>query len=144
MSADRTRWFRRRALLTVECLLAAVVVAGVVVPDRDGDRDGHEDAQLTVLTQNLYVGTGVGEVFAASSEAELVAAGSRAWATQLASDFPTRAGALADVIAQAHPDVVGLQEVTLWRDQTPGCSTTRGRRCGRPTPGGRAARPAAR
>ena len=49
-----------------------------------------------------------------------MAAGSRAWADLLVSDFPTRAAALADEIAQAHPDVVGLQEVTLWRDQVPG------------------------
>jgi endonuclease/exonuclease/phosphatase family metal-dependent hydrolase len=79
-----------------------------------------DTAQITVMTRNLYVGTGVGGVFGASSSSELLAAGSRAWADLLASDFPTRAGALADEIARSRPDVVGLQEVTLWRDQTPG------------------------
>ena len=71
------------------------------------------------MTQNLYVGPPLNDAFAASSWEELVAAGSQAWANLLASDFPTRAGALADEIAEARPDVVGLQEVTLWRDQTP-------------------------
>jgi endonuclease/exonuclease/phosphatase family metal-dependent hydrolase len=83
-------------------------------------REAPEDIEITVMTLNLYVGTPVGDVFGASTWPELVAAGSQAWATLLASDFPTRAGALADQIAQARPDVVGLQEVTLWRDQTPG------------------------
>jgi endonuclease/exonuclease/phosphatase family metal-dependent hydrolase len=54
-----------------------------------------------------------------SSVAELVAAVDEDWAHVLANDFPTRAGALADEIVSARPDVVGLQEVTLYRDQTP-------------------------
>jgi endonuclease/exonuclease/phosphatase family metal-dependent hydrolase len=41
------------------------------------------------------------------------------WTHVLANDLSTRAGALADEIATARPDVVGLQEVTLWREQTP-------------------------
>jgi endonuclease/exonuclease/phosphatase family metal-dependent hydrolase len=84
-----------------------------------------EDVQITVMTQNLYVGTPLNAAFAATSWPELVAAGGQAWANLLASDFPTRAGALADEITKARPDVVGLQEVTLWRDQTPGDVMTR-------------------
>jgi endonuclease/exonuclease/phosphatase family metal-dependent hydrolase len=76
------------------------------------------------MTQNLYLGTGLGEVFAASSWPQLAAAGRDAWAQVLASDFRTRAGVLADRIARARPDVVALQEVTLWRDQTPGDART--------------------
>nr|WP_239522653.1 endonuclease/exonuclease/phosphatase family protein [Geodermatophilus sabuli] len=72
------------------------------------------------MTRNLYVGASVGDVFRAASTPELLAAGTRAWADLLATDFPTRAGALADEIARSRPDVVGLQEATLWRDQTPG------------------------
>ena len=116
---------RRRALLAVECLLLALLPAAAVAR---GDRSAepvHRDAQLTVMTRNLYVGAGVGAVFAAASEAELVAAGSRAWADLQASDFPARARALADEVAAATPDVLGLQEVTLWRDQAPGDALTR-------------------
>src|SRR3954470_6477636 len=107
-----------RPLFAVAAVLAATLTACAAVAREDAP--AREDVQITVMTRNLYVGTGVGDVFRASSWSELVAAGSRAWAAVLASDFPARAGALADEIAQAGPDVVGLQEVTLWRDQTPG------------------------
>ena len=37
----------------------------------------------------------------------------------LATNFPVRARALAAEVDRAQPDVLGLQEVTLWRDQSP-------------------------
>jgi endonuclease/exonuclease/phosphatase family metal-dependent hydrolase len=131
MTRDRARRLRDRTLLAVECVVAALllVAAGVAGASRavpgDVAVDAREPAQITVMTRNLYVGTGMGEVFAATSAAELVNAGTRAWASLQATDFPTRAEALADEIVQAGPDVVGLQEVTLWRDQTPGDVLTR-------------------
>jgi len=127
MTRDRARRRRERFLLAVECVLAALllVAAGVAGTSRAVPQDPPESTQITVMTRNLYVGTGLGEVFGASTAAELVAAGTRAWSSLLATDFPTRAGALADEIVQAGPDVVGLQEVTLWRDQTPGDVLTR-------------------
>lgn len=112
MTAGRARRRRHRALLAVECALAALLCSCTAAVD--------VDTELTVLTQNLYVGTPLNDAFEASTWAELVAAGSLAWTNLLASDFPTRAGVLADEIARARPDVVGLQEVTLWRNQTPG------------------------
>ncbi len=112
MTRDRAHSLRYRSLLAVESVLAALLPPTVPMVT--------EDVQLTVMTQNLYVGTGVGDVFTATSWPELVAAGSEAWARLLATDFPARAEAIADEIVRARPDVVGLQEVTLWRDQTPG------------------------
>jgi endonuclease/exonuclease/phosphatase family metal-dependent hydrolase len=111
MTSDRAHRLRYRLVLAVEPVLAALL------PSCAAAAGG--DAQITVMTQNLYVGTPLNDAFGASSWPELVAAGSQAWANLLASDFPTRAGALADDIARVRPDVVGLQEVTLWRDQTP-------------------------
>jgi endonuclease/exonuclease/phosphatase family metal-dependent hydrolase len=71
------------------------------------------------MTRNLYLGTGLNDVVAVSSLAELVTVMDENWAHVLANDFPTRAGALAEEILSARPDVVGLQEVTLYRDQKP-------------------------
>src|SRR4051794_35115281 len=116
MRTERARTLRRRSLLTVELLPAALVPAGVAAASAD--------EQVTVMTQNLYLGTPLNDAFAASSWSQLATAGSRDWATVLANDFPRRARALADEIARVRPDVVGLQEVTLWRDQTPGDVTT--------------------
>jgi endonuclease/exonuclease/phosphatase family metal-dependent hydrolase len=80
--------------------------------------DGPEP-QVTVMTRNLYLGTGLNNIVGVSSLDELVAAVDEDWANVLANDFPTRAAALAEEIASARPDVVGLQEVTLYRDQAP-------------------------
>jgi endonuclease/exonuclease/phosphatase family metal-dependent hydrolase len=74
---------------------------------------------VTVMTRNLYLGTALNNIVGVSSLTELAAAVAEDWAHVLANDFPTRAGALADEIVSARPDVVGLQEVTLFRDQTP-------------------------
>jgi endonuclease/exonuclease/phosphatase family metal-dependent hydrolase len=75
---------------------------------------------VTVMTRNLYLGTGLNNIVGVSSLAELVTAVDEDWAHVLANDFPTRARALAEEIGSARPDVIGLQEVTLYRDQTPG------------------------
>jgi endonuclease/exonuclease/phosphatase family metal-dependent hydrolase len=112
MSSDPPRRLRSRSLLVVLTVLAGVLAPGAAVAP--GAR------QITVMTQNLYVGTGLTDTFAASSWPELVAAGSQDWANVLANDVRARAGALADEIARVRPEVVGLQEVSLWRDQTPG------------------------
>ena len=74
--------------------------------------------QITVMTENTYVGTGLTDVFAASSWSQLVAAASRAGDGVLANDVRTRARALADEIVWVRPEVVGLQEASLWRGQT--------------------------
>src|SRR5690348_2141680 len=102
---------RGRSLLAVVPVLAATLSACVAAAGGG--------AQITVMTQNLYLGSALNGAFAASSWSQLAAAGSSVWTTVLANDFPTRAGVVADEIVQARPDVVGLQEVTLWRDQTP-------------------------
>ncbi len=75
-----------------------------------------DSPQVTVMTRNLYLGSGLNNLVGVTGPAELATAVSEDWANVLATDFRTRAAALADEIGQVHPDVVGLQEVTLWRD----------------------------
>ncbi|HEY8340366.1 MAG TPA: endonuclease/exonuclease/phosphatase family protein [Egibacteraceae bacterium] len=69
----------------------------------------------TVMTRNLYLGADLTPLFAAQTPAELVAAATAVWQQVLASDFPARAEALADEVAEQQPLVIGLQEVSLWR-----------------------------
>ncbi len=69
------------------------------------------------MTRNLYLGSGLSELVAMpSGPAEIATGSGDDWADVLSSDFRTRAAALADEVARVRPDVVGLQEVTLWRD----------------------------
>ncbi|HSE66303.1 MAG TPA: endonuclease/exonuclease/phosphatase family protein [Gemmatimonadales bacterium] len=69
------------------------------------------EGTVRVYTQNLYIGTDVDKVIAAPP-AQLPAALLQALATFVATDYPSRAGRIADEIAVQKPDLIGLQEVT--------------------------------
>jgi endonuclease/exonuclease/phosphatase family metal-dependent hydrolase len=69
---------------------------------------------IGVLSRNLYIGFNVDETIAALASPDPnddAAAIQNAIETLVATDFPTRAGAIADEIAKLKPDFVGLQEV---------------------------------
>lgn len=70
---------------------------------------------LTVLTWNVYVGAEVEHVVQARTPEEAVALATQEWANVQATNFPARAGALADAIAARRPHVVGLQELATYR-----------------------------
>jgi len=104
--------------------LAALAAAFAVLAACDNGSspfgDNGFDREFTVLTRNLYVGTDIFAVAEAQDNAELVAKVTEAWAGVQATDFPARAEALAAEIAAADPHMVGLQEVSLFRLQSPG------------------------
>ncbi|HXF96676.1 MAG TPA: endonuclease/exonuclease/phosphatase family protein [Gemmatimonadales bacterium] len=74
---------------------------------------------LTVVTRNVYLGADLDPLIAAPPELVPVLAAQK-FAEIQATNFAERAGALADEIAAATPHVVGLQEVELYRVQSPG------------------------
>jgi endonuclease/exonuclease/phosphatase family metal-dependent hydrolase len=82
-----------------------------------GDDEG--PAQLTVMTRNLYLGADLTPALVATDPAALVTATTGIWASVQANDFKDRAKGIAAEIAAARPDLVALQEVALWRTQTP-------------------------
>lgn len=102
-------------------LLLAQALAAACGGDDDG-AGGGPGAPLKVMTRNLYLGAdltlvvGDGSVMAPEVPARVV----RFWETVLATDYPERAKLLADEIAAAKPDLVGLQEAVTYRRQEPG------------------------
>jgi hypothetical protein len=70
---------------------------------------------LTVMTQNMDDGTDFGLIFGALTLDTLKTAVANTYAEVQASNIPERATALAGEIVATQPDVVGLQEVSLWR-----------------------------
>jgi len=74
---------------------------------------------VNVMTRNLYLGANLTPAIAAKSLDELVAANGQILREVTANDFPTRAEGLADEILETKPDLVGLQEVALWRTAPP-------------------------
>jgi endonuclease/exonuclease/phosphatase family metal-dependent hydrolase len=68
--------------------------------------------ELTVMTRNLYVGADLGPVATAPNLLAASEAAGVAYAQVQATNFPERAEALADEIAERLPTLVGLQEVS--------------------------------
>jgi endonuclease/exonuclease/phosphatase family metal-dependent hydrolase len=102
-------------------LLALAAAALLAVPAARAEQP-HPfagDRQVTVMTQNLYLGTDLTPIFGATSLEALYAAVGVGWAQVQANDFPARAQAIAAEIAAAKPDLVGLQEAELYRTDVP-------------------------
>jgi hypothetical protein len=100
-------------------LAAVTAVAAIAVPVSAAEQP-HPfagDRQVTVMTRNLYLGTDLNPILTAPSLPALLVAVGAGWAQVQANDFPARARALADEIADSRPDLVGLQEAMLYRTQ---------------------------
>lgn len=98
-------------------LLALPLAAGCADSGPTGPRD---PVVVTVMTRNLYVGADFGPFFQVGSLAEVPAAAGEFWSEVQETDFAARAGALAVEIEDTRPHLVGLQEVSLFRVQSPG------------------------
>ena len=70
---------------------------------------------VTIMTQNMDAGTDFGLVLGATTKLQFLAAATATYQEVQASNIPERAQAVAREIGTQHPDLVGLQEVPLWR-----------------------------
>ncbi len=85
----------------------------VIAPDLEpflGRGMMHRARPLTIMSYNLYIGTDVDRVLASPPQ-EFDQRVQEALATFIATDYGERSGAIADLIMEANPHVVGLQEV---------------------------------
>jgi endonuclease/exonuclease/phosphatase family metal-dependent hydrolase len=76
--------------------------------------------EVKVMTWNLYIGADISPFFAAGSLDEIPQLVAEKFAVLQSTNFPERAKAIAKEIARKKPDLIGLQEVTLIRRQSPG------------------------
>lgn len=91
--------------------------------------DGGPDKPVTVMTRNLYLGADLATLYGATTPQAMIAAATQAWGMVQANDFPARAGRIAAEIAATGPQLVGLEEVSLYRTQFPSSTMQ-----GAPTP----------
>src|SRR5215207_10852930 len=71
--------------------------------------------ELTVMTRNIYLGGNIALPIGAGSRADFEQRATQLWQQVQATDFPARAKLLAREVRRTKPDVIGLQEVALWR-----------------------------
>jgi endonuclease/exonuclease/phosphatase family metal-dependent hydrolase len=79
-----------------------------------GKGHGHGKRELTVMTQNMYLGSSLNPALEAKTPEAFVEAVARIYATVQYTNFPQRAEAIADEIQAQDPDLIGLQEVSKW------------------------------
>ncbi|WP_242345861.1 endonuclease/exonuclease/phosphatase family protein [Anaeromyxobacter terrae] len=72
----------------------------------------------TVMSRNLYLGAELGPAIAATNLDDFLKATTEIWAMVQTNDFSVRAQGIADEIAAARPEVVGLQEAYTWTFRT--------------------------
>ena len=96
--------------------VAAMVVVALAVTGAPARAAAPElaDHQVTVMSYNLYLGANLQPLFGKSGP-ELVQEAARVFAHVAQTDFTERAQAIARLIAQEQPAIVGLQEVSLWQ-----------------------------
>ncbi len=78
------------------------------------------DAPLTVMTYNVYVGASAESILDTTNLLEIPRAVTDMYNQVIASDFPARAKAIVKSIQASQPHLIGLQEISLVRRQTPG------------------------
>jgi endonuclease/exonuclease/phosphatase family metal-dependent hydrolase len=110
---------RPRALVAV--LATVAVILGLATP---AGASAASDRDVTVMSRNLYLGA---DIITAASAANLDDLKQRATALLQVvqqTNFPVRAKAIAREIDANDPDLIGLQEVALWRRTPDGVTNT--------------------
>lgn len=115
--------------LRARMLASAATVSLVIVSGAAGPADAKPDPgkPVTVMSRNIYLGADINRPITAALTAQaqgktapeiLVALANASHVSRAIVDrtsFPVRAGLLAEEITRTEPDLIGLQEVALWR-----------------------------
>ncbi len=125
------RWTCPHRATVLALLLLAVLATGCsenpgisepVVQQEEADEFGfaRRGATLRVMSRNLYLGGDIGPILGASNPNDIPLLVAQTWAGIQSTDFPQRARLIAREVAVSRPDLIGLQEVALFRTQSPG------------------------
>jgi hypothetical protein len=112
----------QRAMLVLAfavLMLALPAAADAKAGGQGGPEAGKGGPKVTVMTRNVFLGADLGPALSATTIDGAVDGGGVIWKEVEATNFPERAVPLAKEIKESDADLVGLQEVALWRQQIP-------------------------
>ena len=82
--------------------------------------DTSDTEPLTVMTYNVYLGASAVDLLSVDNLLQVPEEVANMYNNVIASDFPSRAAAIAKSIKTYQPHLIGLQEISLIRSQSPG------------------------
>lgn len=91
-----------------------------ITPPMLPDTSTPDTEPLTVMTYNVYVGSSTVAALSVENLLEVPIEVANVYNNVIASDFPGRAATIAKSIKMYHPHLIGLQEISLIRLQSPG------------------------
>lgn len=101
-------------------LIIALLLPGTALAKKKADHSDRGIGKVAkVMTRNVYLGANLTPAIVAPTLPAFVEANGQILREVTANNFPVRAEGLADEILRAKPDLVGLQEVALWRTAPP-------------------------
>jgi endonuclease/exonuclease/phosphatase family metal-dependent hydrolase len=103
---------RRLRLAAAVMALAGGLAFGLLADGADAAKKG---VKFKTMTMNVYLGADLGPALQSNNVNQAVDAGGEIANQVDRTNFPLRAQALAQEILTKKPDLVGLQEVALWR-----------------------------
>ena len=106
-----------RAILAIAiALLGALTLTTLLAGPADAKRKKPKKPNtVKVMTRNVYLGADLSPAINASSTDDFINKNGQILRDVDTNDFKTRAKGLANEIKSVSPDLVGLQEVALWR-----------------------------
>jgi len=108
----------RRLLLAI----AALALMALALPAIADAAKRKKPVKLSVMTRNVYLGGDISKPLLAGDIDEFKRINGELWNTVQTTNFPARAKLLAKEIGKTKPDLIGLQEVAIWRKTPDGFS----------------------
>jgi endonuclease/exonuclease/phosphatase family metal-dependent hydrolase len=109
---DTRTWLRRGAA----CLVAVLAVTALPAA---AEAQKRKKPTVTVMTRNVFLGADLSPAIGAPTIPAAIDGAGQIWNEMQSTKFAERAVPLAREIKRSKADLVGLQEVALWRVQTP-------------------------
>ena len=103
-------------------ILLSLVGCEKITPPMLPEVSTAETEPLTVMTYNVYVGSSAEPLLSVENVLQVPQEVATMYNNVIASDFPGRAAAIAKSIKVYQPHLIGLQEISLIRTQSPGNS----------------------